>query len=364
MSHFCLLSEPETYHPHADDLLKDPVERGHWLDHFAGHFQQTLKFAATQYGRTAGRAIQTASQTFTQQIEAIRAKPDCLPGGLLNIMELCRLRERVLRANKLNDPFGYIKDRENAAASKLYPQVVRRLHAMAPQPRWLHLIECIFAGNIFDLGSASTMRLAHEPTDFFAEIEETKPRPWLVDDFDRLAQDLPVAPPTKWAKAIIFVDNAGSDFILGVMPLARELGLFGTKIVLAANELPSLNDMTVNETIAVVEKLAVADSELAVLIEAGMLEVVSSGGDTPLIDLSNVSDELNAAAADADLVVLEGMGRAVETNFHATFKVDSLKLALLKDDIVAKRIGGEIYDCVCKYEPAAVVADSKEPAPS
>ena len=197
------------------------------------------------------------------------------------------------------------------------------------------------------------MHLAQEPTDFFAEIEETKPRPWLVDDFDRLAADLPAAPPAKWAKTIIFVDNAGADFILGVMPLARELGLFGTKVVLAANELPSLNDMTVNETIAVVERLAAADADLAALIEAGMFEVVSSGGDTPLIDLSRVSDELNEAAADADLVVLEGMGRAVETNFNTRFKVDALKLALLKDPMVAKRIGGELYDCVCRYEPKA-----------
>jgi damage-control phosphatase, subfamily II, stand-alone protein len=43
-----------------------------------------------------------------------------------------------------------------------------------------------------------------------------------------------------------------------------------------------------------------------------------------------VSPELAAAAADADLVVLEGMGRAIETNLNAHFTVDSLKLGMIK----------------------------------
>lgn len=38
-----------------------------------------------------------------------------------------------------------------------------------------------------------------------------------------------------------------------------------------------------------------------------------------------MSAELAAEAADADLVVLEGMGRAIETNLLAKFTVDSLK---------------------------------------
>jgi len=71
-----------------------------------------------------------------------------------------------------------------------------------------------------------------------------------------------------------------------------------------------------------------------------------------MIDLSDVSDELNDASADADLVILEGMGRAVETNFDAKFKVDTLRLALLKNETVARRLGGGLFDCVCKFTPA------------
>lgn len=352
MSQFCLLRDPDRYVAQDWDLLKDEAARKHWLDLFENHFAEAMKAAAIQYGRGATRQMAAAGKQFGEVIASVRANPASLDGGALNVMALCRAREKVLRANRLGDPFGHAKIRENAAAAKFYPQVARKLHAMAGKDKWLHMIESIFAGNLFDLGSPMTLHLAHQPTDYIAALDRMKPRPWRVDDFDRLAADLPDAPPAKWGKVLIFVDNAGSDFILGVMPLARELGMFGTKVVLAANELPSLNDVTADETIAIVEQLAAMDSDLAALVHAGMFEVVSTGNDLPLIDLSNVSDELNAAAADAELVILEGMGRAVESNFTASLKVDTLWLALLKDPAVAARIGGEVYDCVCKYAPA------------
>lgn len=352
MTHFRLLRDPETYVAHDWDLLKDAPARQHWLDHFEKHFAETLRHASAQYGRAATGRIETARQQFAQAIERLRRQPDSLPGGKLDIIELDRLRGAILRACKLNDPFGGIKDRENARAVKLYLDVVRRLHALPADRKWLHLVECVFAGNIFDLGAMPTLHMATEPADFWQLIKQVKPRPWLVDDFDRLAADLAGAPPTKWAKAVVFADNAGSDFILGLMPLVRELALGGTHIVLAANEQPSLNDITVYEAIDVVEQLAGLDQDLVALIEARVFEVVSSGSGLPLIDLSEVSDELNAAAEGAELVIIEGMGRAVESNLDAAFSVDCLRLAILKDAAVATRIGGELYDCICKYTPA------------
>jgi len=99
------------------------------------------------------------------------------------------------------------------------------------------------------------------------------------------------------------------------------------------------------------QDLAGIDVDLPALLDAQMFEVVSTGNGIPLIDLSEVSDELNAATEDADLVILEGMGRAVESNFDAAFTVDTVHLALLKDPQVAARVGGELFDCVCRYKP-------------
>jgi len=352
MSHFCLLRDPDNYTATDWDLLADEQGRRYWLDHFEKHFVQTLEHAQQYYGRSSSKQIEAARTEFNGALAALREAPASLPGGKLDIIQLDRLRGETLRRHGLDDPFQHVKARENAAAMTIYPRLVHDLHVLDAEAKWLHLVECVFAGNIFDLGAMETMHLAEESVEFIELVERTKPRPWLIDDYDRLAELLIPAPPTPWTKAIVFADNVGSDFVLGLMPLVRELALGGTQIVLAANEIPALNDITVDEAIDLVERLASMDPDLAALIEGKMLEAVSTGNGIPLIDLSDVSDELNEAAADADLVLIEGMGRGVESNLDAAFTVDCLRLAILKDAAVAKRIGGEVYDCVCKYTPA------------
>ena len=100
-----------------------------------------------------------------------------------------------------------------------------------------------------------------------------------------------------------------------------------------------------------------ADSAPSVLVGvdsepslAGLpIQLVGTGTGEPLIDLSEVSDELNAASADADLVILEGMGRGVESNLDAAFSCDALNIAMLKDEAVARYVGGKVFDLVCRF---------------
>jgi type II pantothenate kinase len=68
-----------------------------------------------------------------------------------------------------------------------------------------------------------------------------------------------------------------------------------------------------------------------------------------------VSAELADAVADVDLLVLEGMGRAIETNLYAKFTVDCLKLGMIKHPEVAACLGGRLYDCVCKFDRAGTL---------
>ena len=353
MSHFCLLGDPKKYAAQDQDLVSDKAGRKYWLDLYVEHFGQTLTHAREHYGPAGARRIEAVRRKFTAAIDELRKKPKSLPGKKLNGIELCRMRESCLRDHNLSAPFANVKERANASARALYGRVVRKLHAMEGPEMWLTLIKSVFAGNMFDVGTQMTLTGSAQPPDFLESVENVKPRPWLVDDFDLLLEDLQSGPPMKWTKAVVFLDNAGSDFILGIMPLARELALEGVEIVLAANEMASLNDITADEAIAVVEELAAEDENLAALIRANMLEVVSTGSGIPLIDLSDVSDELNDAAAGADLVVIEGMGRAVESNFDAKFAVDTLRLAVLKDPHVAAGMGGGLLDLVCKYTRAA-----------
>nr|GMC48287.1 pantothenate kinase 2 isoform X1 [Ipomoea batatas]GMC50616.1 pantothenate kinase 2 isoform X1 [Ipomoea batatas]GMC52698.1 pantothenate kinase 2 isoform X1 [Ipomoea batatas]GMC54443.1 pantothenate kinase 2 isoform X1 [Ipomoea batatas]GMC55380.1 pantothenate kinase 2 isoform X1 [Ipomoea batatas] len=180
--------------------------------------------------------------------------------------------------------------------------------------------------------------------------------------------------PRPHKRALLFVDNSGADIVLGMLPLARELLRRGTEVVLVANSLPALNDITAMELPDIVAEAAKHCGILRGAAEAGgllldamnnaqdgskegpvsvPLMVVENGCGSPCIDLRQVSSELAAAARDADLIILEGMGRSLHTNFNAKFKCDALKLAMVKNPRLAEKlIGGKIYDCVCRYEPA------------
>jgi hypothetical protein len=202
-----------------------------------------------------------------------------------------------------------------------------------------------------------------------------------VDDLDALLARF-AAPNPPHRKAILFVDNAGADVVLGMLPLARELIKRGTevrapcgdrgaraarrlplplaargrppchalspsapgrhshtsttllspppKVVIAANERPSINDITAPELRPLLASAGAADPLLGRALAERVLRVVSSGNDLGVIDLSEVSAEVAAEADGCDLVVLEGMGRGIETNLFAKFTVDAAKLAMIK----------------------------------
>lgn len=64
-----------------------------------------------------------------------------------------------------------------------------------------------------------------------------------------------------------------------------------------------------------------------------------------------MSQELAAECADVDLVVLEGMGRGIETNLYAQLTCDSLKIGMIKHSEVAACLKGRMYDGVVKFLP-------------
>ena len=57
-------------------------------------------------------------------------------------------------------------------------------------------------------------------------------------------------------------------------------------MILAANEVPSINDITASELEPLVERVAAFDPVVREAIDGNRLRVVSSGSDLPVIDLS------------------------------------------------------------------------------
>jgi uncharacterized protein with ATP-grasp and redox domains len=352
MSHFCLLKEPDSYAPNQPDLLADAEAREYWFQRFGTHFDnEIVSHAQKQFGPGAYDRIEEAAAEFKQAIDDLRGSSD--HPGASAVIELGHRRQQILREKDLEDPYLLVKEQENTSAIELYPEVLNDLQSIPRDETWIQLVEACLAGNVFDLGNATEFGKGGREA-FLASFENLAQRPWLIDDFDRFEADLIEAGAiAKWSKGVAFVDNAGCDFVLGLLPLVRELALHGTQIVLAANTYPVLNDLTADDTYDLLQRLAILDDELNALLEGDMITVTATGSDLAILDLSDVSDELNQAAADAELVILEGMGRALETNLDVPFKVDALRLAMVKDPFVAERLGGKLRDCVCKYTTVA-----------
>jgi type II pantothenate kinase len=349
---FTLLADPVAYTPcSTENMLEDVEYREYWLNHFEHHFDVIAGLARDHYGPTAFGRIDACKTDLIAILHDLHKSPKKF--GQLDLLVLDMLRQQLLIAHDIPDPFEKMKAKENAAMLPLYPKVVAELDAVADEKKALLLaIEGIFAGNIYDLGAGATAKLyANSSPDFLKVRDQVgAKRPWLVDHFERFAHRL--LNGGSYRQAIFFCDNAGSDTLLGVLPFCRLLAKRGTRIIIAANRLPALNDMTCAEMRALLPQFQAIDPLLDQLVNTGHITVISSGCPAPLIDLREVSDEVNAEAPATDLVILEGMGRALESNYEAKFKVDVLKLAMIKEDIVARRHHGKVFDTVCRFDPA------------
>lgn len=353
MRPFCKLRDPLAYVACDWDLTQDDAGRNHWVAFFKRHLDTILELgvaAAVVRGEPPGEAAARADACrayFCAGFDDFAADPSEARAtlGPVTIVTLDQWRDGYLRRHGFIDAFVDLKNRENERALPLLPQVCRQIDALEGIDQLQAVIEGIFAGNIFDMGAEATAKafLAGGP-DFFATRQRLARRRWLIDDFDALARRILNGKPH--GRVVFFIDNAGSDFLLGALPMMRWLAKRGSQVVLAANERPTLNDMTIHDVNDWWPKICGAEPSFSDL----PIERVSTGTGEPLIDLMGVSDELNEAAADADLVILEGMGRGVESNLNADFICERLNLAMLKDEAVAKRVGGKVFDVVCRYQ--------------
>jgi type II pantothenate kinase len=350
MSVFSLLAAPDAYQPCAIDMHEDAEYREHWLGHFEKHFDTVARLAIEQYGPEAAPRVQACKADLVRVLHDMRDHPQ--KWQPLHLLVVDYIRQEKLLEHGLPDPFEKTKARENEACLAVYPRVVAELDSHHdPREALLLAVEGVFAGNIFDLGAGATTSMFADKSPDFLSVRDGLRRPWLVDHFDALAAALLRQDGTSsYAQALFFCDNAGSDFVLGVLPFCRWLAQRGTRVVIGANRLPALNDMTIQEVRTLMPRFRKIDPVLDRLIRTDRLAMIDSGDTVPLFDLREVSVEVNVEAPRTDLVILEGMGRGLETNYAAQFTCDSLKLAMIKDKIVAKRHGGKNFDTVCRFD--------------
>ncbi|MBI5765592.1 MAG: DUF89 family protein [Planctomycetes bacterium] len=347
-----LLADPAAYRPCIQNLLTDgDSARDYWLTLFEHHVETLAKLTICGQSLLETAEWPAFHADYRAGLTALRKQPDLR--GRLTVLELTKYRDEKLHSHGYVDPFFDLKTRENALALRQLPSLLAELDAVPPEQVSETLARGLFAGNLFDMGSKAVVSEFEAGTfDFLAARSRVRGRPWPVDDLDTWTRGV-TRRHAPYRHCLFFVDNAGPDIVLGVIPFVRDLLQRGTRVALAANSAPALNDITAVELLPLLQAICGMDAAIERAIQDSRLVVVPSGCKSPLIDLTELTPECCEAARGCDLLVLEGMGRAIESNYDARFTVDTLKIALIKDRMVADILGVSLFDPIWKFEPTA-----------
>ncbi|XP_046852774.1 4'-phosphopantetheine phosphatase-like isoform X2 [Xenia sp. Carnegie-2017] len=352
---FPLLYHPSKYRPDTEDLTADEAAREYWLDCFESGLHMVVSRAIESQSEqpdVKDRAEQFENK-YLQRLKVLRKKPFAY--GNLTVRSLLDTREQFLNEFQFSDPYATVKQKENEAALLSLPQRLAKLDKLSGYEKQFEIIEGILAGNVFDWGAKEVVKLMMNGNfEFETARNNLLARPnWLHDNVDEWIERLKGRPHRK---AVMFVDNSGMDIVLGVFPFVKELLCRGTKVILAANSLPALNDVTYGELQIITEKVAAICPDIKSAVDEKRLILMESGNFSPCLDLRRIDTVLAEASSDADLVILEGMGRAIHTNYDALFTCESLKMAVIKNKWLAKRLNGEMYSVVFQYKAGEVLS--------
>uniref|UniRef100_A0A8D2AHF6 4'-phosphopantetheine phosphatase n=1 Tax=Sus scrofa TaxID=9823 RepID=A0A8D2AHF6_PIG len=313
-----LLLDPSSYVPDTVDLTDDALARKYWLTCFEEALDGVVKRAvASQPGSVdAAERAEKFRQKYWNKLQTLRHQPFAY--GTLTVRSLLDTREHCLNEFNFPDPYSKVKQQDNGVALKCFQRVIRSLDALGWEERQLALVKGLLAGNVFDWGAKA--------------VSES----W----------------PSTGSHG-----RAGKPRLAWCHPWPRSLRAWGLlpQVILACNSGPALNDVTYSESLIVAERIAAMDPVVHSALREERLLLMQTGSSSPCLDLSRLDKGLAVLVRErgADLVVIEGMGRAVHTNYHAALRCESLKLAVIKNSWLAERLGGRLFSVIFKYEVPA-----------
>lgn len=346
---FCpLLANPADYIPDTVDLNADKEAREYWLKCFEESLDKFVEkaIASQPQNPTAEERAKQFREKYVTRLHQLQKEPFAY--GNLTVRSLLDTIEHFLKEFDFPDPYLTQKQLENECALATLAERLAELDAMGPVERHIDLVTSVLAGNMFDWGAREVVDMMENADFGFHEAKSKIPdRPWLIDCLDAWLERME-GPPHHCAA--IFADNSGVDIILGIIPFARELIRRGTKVILCANSAPALNDVTYSELLVILRQASAICPIIGKAVALGELIAMETAQAGPCLDLSRLNGELAKQMRLVDLLVIEGMGRAVHTNLDAKFTCDSLKVAVIKNRWLANRLGGQMFSVLCKFE--------------
>lgn len=327
------------------DLTRHREVVPHWTGLLRGNARYLLELLCEEGWDEERKRATRALGIFEALLDDVEAGD---APSIRTVHELTLIRERLLQEHGLSDPYRGVKARE---ASRLLPEAraaqlaAWRAAGRATPGALAGVLGGMLAGNLFDLGSHDTREAFRQGALEIAGAQRrfTRFARAAVARMPAARVELLGGPPIPLdtpsaGRVLLFADNAGADFLLGVLPAA----IFWARrwdVRLVVNSLPASNDICFAEARAHLRLLHdLPGSPLRDLLDR-RLTLVPSGTGSPGIDLRHVGAELIEAARGADWLVIEGQGRAAETNWATRFRCPVLRVAVIKDPLVALAVG-------------------------
>jgi len=343
------LLDRESYLPGLWDLSRDGEAKAYWIRTLKRNLQHMVDVYSREASPKDRKRCKEAQTEYLEYLAEFESNPT--PDSPRTVNALVEVRQDVFEKHGIPDPYKSLKDTENTAALAALDALDLPVPGEKPLPdglRWA--FSMIMAGNFFDMGSAEA-REEHTGVSkaLVGRALQITAKRWFRDDLQQLTSYLERGPRGN-GTVVICIDNAGAEIVLGVTHLIRELASVGFAFTLVANESAALNDMTATETIELLRMAGNFEPEMASLAEASRLEVISSGSRTSGIDMTRVSTAFNESVGRAEVLIVIGQGRAIETNWKTRLSIPWARAAVVKDKLVARAVGCEVFDPLLTFE--------------
>ncbi len=346
---FSALLDRDNYMPGLWDLVADEEARRYWMTALRKNSRHMLDSYTEKASPEMHEKCRRAHVRFCRFLDDFESELD--PNGPRTVNEVVEIRRHIFTEHGIPDPYRDLKRRDNERALAMLGrsgEVVPAGSSERELLRWI--VSLVMAGNLVDMGSAEARKLNRDAkTTVFDRTAELAGKAWFRDELGELEARLKDG-PREDGSIVICTDNAGAEMVLGVTTLVKHLATLGYSSVIAANEVPALNDMTAGEATELFQTMSGTDPELRSLFDTGKLRLISSGSVTSGLDMMKVSREFDACASGAEMLVVIGQGRAVETNWNTRLSIPWARIASVKDPAVAGALGCEVFDPLLTYE--------------
>jgi uncharacterized protein with ATP-grasp and redox domains len=346
---FSALLNREDYTPGLWDLTADLEARSYWIPALKRNSRHMLDSFMESAPSQMREPCDRAHERFRRLLDDFERDLD--PLGPRTVNEIVRLRQEIFTECGIPDPYRDLKRADNERALAVLRKSRGAVPTSVPESerlRWL--VSLALAGNLLDMGSAEARRLHKDAgVTVLERTAEVESRTWFRDALGELDAALRSGPRGNGV-AVICIDNAGAEIVLGVTALVKHIASLGYSCTIAANEVPALNDMTAVETRPLLDSIAAAEPEIGSLLDSDRLRVISSGSVTSGLNMLEVSVEFDRIASRCELLLVLGQGRAVETNWNTALSIPWARVATVKDTFVARAVGCRVFDPLVTFQ--------------